>query len=151
MMLAKIQVWTQPIWLLLLFGPFIAMAFADPSAFPGFAHFGGTSASGSAFTLVGAGTGAGVILSLIAQIGEQVDYLRFMPDKTPENKKAWWTAVITAGPGWVVLGALKQLGGAFDPLSRAAAPPALLMTISPVFSEINGHGRRSWGHLDHRP
>jgi purine-cytosine permease-like protein len=112
-LLARLQVWTQPLWLILLFGPFIAMAIKDPSAFPGFAHFGGTSASGSAFTLVGTGAGAGVILSLIAQIGEQVDYLRFMPDKTKENAKGWWTAVLAAGPGWVILGALKQLGGAF--------------------------------------
>jgi purine-cytosine permease-like protein len=54
-----------------------------------------------------------VALSLIAQIGEQVDYLRFMPDKTPQNAKRWWAAVLAAGPGWVVLGAFKQLGGAF--------------------------------------
>jgi purine-cytosine permease-like protein len=42
-----------------------------------------------------------------------VDYLRFMPAKTPRNKRGWWAAVLSAGPGWVVLGALKQLGGAF--------------------------------------
>ena len=45
--------------------------------------------------------GAGVCLSLIAQIGEQVDYLRFMPPKTDANRRSWWTAVIMAGPGWV--------------------------------------------------
>src|SRR5206468_1032920 len=36
-----------------------------------------------------------------------------MPAKTPANARKWWTAVIAAGPGWVILGALKQLGGAF--------------------------------------
>jgi len=112
-LLAKLQVWTQPVWLILLFGPFLAVAITHPHSFAGFAHFGGNSASGSAFTMVGAGAGAGVILSLIAQIGEQVDYLRFMPDKTETNKKGWWAAVLAAGPGWVILGALKQLGGAF--------------------------------------
>ncbi len=112
-LLAKLQVWTQPVWLLLMFGPFIAIAITHPSSFAGFTHFGGNSPSGSAFTLVGTGAGAGVILSLIAQIGEQVDYLRFMPDKTEANKRGWWTAVLTAGPGWVVLGAVKQLAGAF--------------------------------------
>ena len=112
-LLAKLQVWTMPLWLILLFGPFIAVAITHPSSFAAFSHFGGTSASGSAFTLVGTGAGMGVALSLIAQIGEQVDYLRFMPDKTEANKKGWWTAVLAAGPGWVVLGALKQLGGAF--------------------------------------
>lgn len=112
-LLAKLQAWTQPIWLILLFGPFIAIGITHPEAFSGFTHFGGNSPSGSSLTLVGTGAGAGVILSLIAQIGEQVDYLRFMPDKTDANKKGWWTAVLAAGPGWVILGALKQLGGAF--------------------------------------
>jgi purine-cytosine permease-like protein len=112
-LLAKLQVWTMPLWLILLFGPFIAVGITHPSSFAAFSHFGGNSVSGSAFTLVGTGAGAGVILSLIAQIGEQVDYLRFMPDKTAANKKGWWTAVLAAGPGWVILGAVKQLGGAF--------------------------------------
>jgi purine-cytosine permease-like protein len=80
-LLAKLQVWTMPLWLILLFGPFIAVGITHPSAFAAFTHFGGNSVSGSAFTLVGTGAGAGVILSLIAQIGEQVDFLRFMPDK----------------------------------------------------------------------
>jgi purine-cytosine permease-like protein len=56
---------------------------------------------------------AGVCLSLIAQIAEQIDYLRFMPPKTPENSRRWWTAVVMAGPGWVVFGALKQVIGLF--------------------------------------
>ena len=42
---------------------------------------------------------AGVCLSLIAQIAEQIDYLRFMPPRTPENTRRWWTAVVLAGPG----------------------------------------------------
>jgi hypothetical protein len=44
---------------------------------------------------------------------EQVDYLRFMPPRTKESNRRWWMAVVAAGPGWVILGALKQLGGAF--------------------------------------
>jgi len=56
---------------------------------------------------------AGVCLSLIAQIAEQIDYLRFMPPKTPENSRRWWTAVVLAGPGWVFFGAIKQVVGLF--------------------------------------
>ncbi|PLL94288.1 allantoin permease, partial [Klebsiella michiganensis] len=37
----------------------------------------------------------------------------FMPPKTAENSKSWWLAVFSAGPGWVVLGAIKQIIGAF--------------------------------------
>jgi purine-cytosine permease-like protein len=111
--LSKMQVWTQPIWLILMVAPFVSIAIQDPGKFAEFTHFAGNSPTGSAISLIGVGAGAGVALSLIAQIGEQVDYLRFMPDKTPANAKKWWSAVLSAGPGWVVLGALKQLGGAF--------------------------------------
>jgi purine-cytosine permease-like protein len=111
--LSRLQVWTQPIWLVLIVAPFIAIAVKDPSAFAAWTHFGGKSPTGSRFSLLSAGAGAGVALSLIAQIGEQVDYLRFMPDKTRDNRRGWWAAVLSAGPGWVVLGALKQLAGAF--------------------------------------
>ena len=111
--LSKMQVWTQPIWLILMVAPFVSIAIQDPSKFAEFTHFGGDSPTGAGFSFLSAGAGAGVALSLIAQIGEQVDYLRFMPDKTPQNAKRWWASVLSAGPGWVVLGALKQLGGAF--------------------------------------
>lgn len=111
--LSKLQLITQPVWLLLMIGPFIAIAIKDPAAFSAWTHFGGSSASGSAFNTIEFGLATGVTLSLIAQIGEQVDYLRFMPDKTPANRAKWWWAVLLAGPGWVILGALKQLGGSF--------------------------------------
>jgi len=111
--LSKMQVWTQPVWLVLMVAPFVSIAVQDPHKFSQFTHFAGNSPTGSSISLIGVGAGAGVALSLIAQIGEQVDYLRFMPDKTPENARKWWGAVLSAGPGWVVLGALKQIGGAF--------------------------------------
>jgi purine-cytosine permease-like protein len=111
--LSKVQVWTQPVWLALMFAPFVAIAFIAPGKYAEWTSFAGNSTTGSSISLVGVGLGAGVALSLIAQIGEQVDYLRFMPDKTAGNTRRWWAAVLTAGPGWVILGAFKQLGGAF--------------------------------------
>ncbi len=111
-LLSKLQVWTQPLWLLMMVLPFVAIAARHPGSFSKFVHFVGTGTS-SHFTAIGFGLGAGVALSLIAQIGEQVDYLRFMPEKTEANSVRWWAAVLCAGPGWVVLGALKQIGGAF--------------------------------------
>src|SRR5882762_6866695 len=95
--LSKLQVWTQPIWLILMVAPFIAIAIKDPGQFGRFTHFGGDSPTGAGFSFLSAGAGAGVALSLIAQIGEQVDYLRFMPDKTEKNKRQWWGAVLSAG------------------------------------------------------
>jgi purine-cytosine permease-like protein len=108
---AKMQTWTQPLWIAGLLLPFVVVAIREPSKLGEFAQFGGTEGAGSGFSAVGFGFGMGVALSLIGQIGEQADYLRFMPEKTAENKRSWWTAVLMAGPGWVVLGAAKQIGG----------------------------------------
>jgi hypothetical protein len=51
-------------------------------------------------------------IALITQMGEQADYLRFMPVQTPANRWRWWANVLVGGPGWVLLGVLKMLGGA---------------------------------------
>jgi len=110
--LAKVQAWTQPVWLIGLVLPFVILAFHSPGSFGDFTHFGGTEGAGSGFSWLGFGLGTGVALSLIAQIGEQADYLRFMPAKTEQNRTRWNLAVLAAGPGWVIIGAAKQLGGA---------------------------------------
>jgi purine-cytosine permease-like protein len=111
-LLSKLQVWTQPIWLILMFAPFVAILINDPHQFSAWTNFKG-HAKDANFNGISMGLGAGIALSLIAQIGEQVDYLRFMPTKTKATARRWWFAVLAAGPGWVILGALKQLGGAF--------------------------------------
>jgi purine-cytosine permease-like protein len=112
-LLAKLQVWTQPLWLLLLFSPPVAVLSVDPHAIHNWVSFAGNSPSKAGFDPLLFGTAAGIALSLIAQIGEQADYLRFMPEKTSSNAAVWWFAVLVAGPGWVILGAAKQLMGSF--------------------------------------
>ncbi len=109
----KLQLWTQPIWLALMVLPYIFVLHKDPNAFSNWVSFAGRSPSGSTFDPLLFGAAATVSFSLIAQIGEQVDYLRFLPDKTEENRRSWWIALILAGPGWIILGAAKQLGGSF--------------------------------------
>ena len=54
-----------------------------------------------------------VALSLVVQVGEQVDFLRFLPEKHARNRRQWWSAVLVAGPGGVIPGMLKMLAGAF--------------------------------------
>ncbi len=137
-LLSKLQVWTQPIWLVLLVLPFLTILFKDPGAYSAWTHFAGSS-KGAGFNFLSVGLGAGVALSLIAQIGEQVDYLRFMPDKTPENSKRWWVAVMSAGPGWVILGALKQLGGGFLAFYIFATAGATL-AVEPIQQLLKGFG-----------
>ncbi|MBY6707809.1 hypothetical protein HQ308_13455 [Rhodococcus sp. BP-241] len=112
--LATLQVWTTPLWLILMVLPFVYLVVSNPDSIGQFMAYGG--ADGAAGTGVNLGSvmlAAGVCLSLIAQIAEQIDYLRFMPPKTPENSRRWWTAVLLAGPGWVIFGALKQIVGLF--------------------------------------
>ncbi|ARF53907.1 purine-cytosine permease family protein [Streptomyces gilvosporeus] len=114
--LSKLQVWTTPIWLLLMVGPLVYLVSTDPGTVTRFLSYAGSDGGGGGgggLNTASVLLGAGVCLSLIAQIGEQIDYLRFMPPKTPENRRSWWTAVVMAGPGWVVLGALKQAIGVF--------------------------------------
>ncbi|GAA2363449.1 allantoin permease [Saccharopolyspora halophila] len=111
--LSRLQVWTTPVWLLLMIGPLGYLVIADPGSVSEWLAFTGSEGGSAGFSAGAVMLGAGVALSLMAQIGEQVDYLRFMPPRTDENKRSWWTSVVLAGPGWVVFGALKQATGAF--------------------------------------
>ena len=35
-------------------------------------------------------------------MGEQADYLRFMPEQKPGRARRWWMGVLIGGPGWVL-------------------------------------------------
>ncbi len=115
--LAKLQVWTTPLWLVMMVLPFIYLVIKHPSAIGDFFAFSGVDGDGNpagkGVSFAGTMLAAGVCLSLIAQIAEQVDYLRFMPPRTPDNKRKWWAATLIAGPGWVFFGAIKQIVGLF--------------------------------------
>ncbi len=59
------------------------------------------------------GAAASILLSLLPQVCEQVDYLRFLPVRTSENARGWWWALISTGPGWVGMGSFKLFAGSF--------------------------------------
>ena len=131
--LATLQVWTTPLWLLLMVVPVGYLLLSHPESIDAF--FAYTGASGEDGTnLASVMLAAGVCLSLMAQIAEQIDYLRFMPPKTAENKGAWWRAVILAGPGWVIFGAIKQIVGMFIAIYLIATldPAASVHANEPV-------------------
>ena len=109
----RLQVWTQPIWFLLMIWPFFLILIKEPHAIAEFSEFSGIISKSHEFNPYYFGIATGISLSLIAQIGEQVDYLRFMPDKHQGNRWRWWFSVIMAGPGWILFGFAKQMGGAF--------------------------------------
>lgn len=109
----QLQLWSQPIWLSLMILPFIFILYKEPDAITNWVNFAGKSSSGTGFHPLLFGSAATVSFSLIAQLGEQVDYLRFLPEKEEHNHVQWWLAVVLAGPGWIFFGIAKQLGGAF--------------------------------------
>ncbi|MGQ0557878.1 MAG: purine-cytosine permease family protein [Nitrospiraceae bacterium] len=110
--LSTLQVWTTPLWLILMVAPFGYLVVSHPESVGQFFAYAGEGGK-AGFDLGSTLLAAGVCLSLIAQIAEQNDYLRFMPPMTPENKRTWWTWLILAGPGWVFFGAIKQVVGLF--------------------------------------
>lgn len=109
--LAKLQVATTPVWLILMVIPVAYLVISHPDSVQTFLTWTGESGEGVNFA--SAMLAAGVCLSLIAQIAEQIDYLRFMPPRTAQNRRSWWAATILGGPGWVLFGATKQILGMF--------------------------------------
>ena len=117
-----LQNWSQPLWLMLQLAPVIYIALHHRAVSDAIAiHAGRTGWSWSL-----AGAAVAVLLSLLPQIGEQVDYLRFLPPRRPGNSLAWWSALTLAGPGWILIGGLKILIGA------ALACVAVSLAFSPA-------------------
>ncbi|PUA17147.1 ATP-binding protein [Glaciimonas sp. PCH181] len=141
----RLQMWTQPVWIVLLLLPYIAVLHKEPDAVANLMSFAGRAEDGTAFNVVLFGSAATVAFSLIAQIGEQVDFLRFLPEKTPANRVRWWSALLLAGPGWILIGAAKMLGGALlaylaiqheVPMEKAIEPTQMyLIGYRYVFSD----------------
>ncbi len=154
--ISAFQTWTQPVWALLHILPFGLLAFVGYDL-NGWTSFEGKEPLQSSSNFLLFGAASGVVFSLVAQIGEQVDFLRFLPEpKTTVEKRKWWTALVIAGPGWSVLGVLKMLAGSYlavlvlretlsfadavDPtqmyfvaFSQVFSNPALVMALTGIF------------------
>ncbi|MGK6316532.1 hybrid sensor histidine kinase/response regulator [Neorhizobium sp. DT-125] len=117
-LISRFQLLTQPFWIVLNILPFVFIAFLDWEkfdlwrAFAGVNHSNAEVGGAAPFDLVEFGAASAVILALMPQIGEQVDFLRFLP---PEGLRKWRhrLAVFLAGSGWVVVGVPKLLAGSF--------------------------------------
>ncbi|MEY2631621.1 MAG: hypothetical protein RIR00_275 [Pseudomonadota bacterium] len=142
--ISRLQAWTQPLWLFLLVLPYAFLFLEEPRALAGLWQYGGEAGGSGEFNphLFGAALTVGI--ALVTQMAEQVDYLRFMPEQTPDKRRRWWLAVIVGGPGWVLPGVLKMLGGALlawlvlrngSPADKAVDPNQMyLIGFSHVFS-----------------
>ncbi|MFM2406713.1 MAG: hypothetical protein RL223_4593, partial [Pseudomonadota bacterium] len=126
--ISRLQVWTQPLWLALLVLPLAWLLWLGPPELAGIAARAGTQSGTAGFSAVGFGAALTVGMALITQMGEQADYLRFMPEQPPpapaaagprwafwrrpqRARLAWWGAVLMGGPGWVLPGVAKMLAG----------------------------------------
>ncbi|MGE0776627.1 MAG: cytosine permease, partial [Sphingomonadaceae bacterium] len=106
--ISRWQNWTQPVWLVLQLAPLAYLAGHGGEAM---ALWTGYEGSASGAPLLSFGIALAVFLSLMPQIGEQVDYLRFLPEPEAAGKRAWWSAVLLTGPGWILVGGIKILIG----------------------------------------
>lgn len=111
--ISRMQIATQPVWLILQMAPLVYIAVEGHAELPGWIGFSGHWQGPGTISLLGFGAAFSILLSLLPQIGEQVDYLRFLPPETRHNRARWWAALLIAGPGWVWIGALKILLGSF--------------------------------------
>jgi len=149
--IGRFQRWTQPVWIALNVLPFLAIAAHGDIELAGWTTLAGAKAAG--FALLPFGAAASVIVSLIAQVGEQVDFLRFMPEPKPGQRWRWWLAVIGAGPGWIGPGIIKLFAGSFlawlalragVPAARAIHPAVMyrvaFATVLPGWAAIAATG-----------
>ena len=139
-LISKLQIVTQPIWLVLLITPFVAVFYKDPEVLSQWVDFAGARDQSGGFNYLYFGAATGVLFSLVVQIGEQVDYLRFMPDETKENRLRWWTAVICAGPGWIVIGGLKILAGSLLAVLALNSGLGPADAVEPIHMYVTAYG-----------
>ena len=126
--ISKFQVGTQPVWLALQVLALFCIAYFEADNLEQWLNYPGIAALepinqtvnnplsptfNSGFNLLHFGAAASVLFALTAQIGEQVDYLRFLPPQEETTKVRWWSALILAGPGWIFIGVIKMLVGSF--------------------------------------
>ena len=124
--------WTQLIWLALVLAPVCFVAIYEPQAMSAFRGMAGDVSKSNEFDWMHFGVAAGISFALIAQIGEQVDYLRFMPEKAGYTRLNWWSSMLIGGPGWIGISYLAQLTGAFLAAVAVMGGMALVDAKEPV-------------------
>jgi signal transduction histidine kinase/CheY-like chemotaxis protein len=139
-LISRIQMLTQPVWLVLMALPFIAIWIKRPELPAELLHYAGRDGANGQFNVLMFGAATAVGVALITQIGEQVDFLRFMPQQTRENRLRWHLGVLVAGPGWIVLGIAKMLGGALLAYLAISVAVPLEQAVNPTHMYLVGFG-----------
>jgi len=139
-LISRIQMLTQPVWLLLMALPFIAILHKRPELPAQLLAYAGRDGANGQFNVLMFGAATAVGVALITQIGEQVDFLRFMPQQTSENRLRWHLGVLIAGPGWILLGIAKMLGGALLAYLAIRVGVPLEQAVNPTHMYLVGFG-----------
>lgn len=99
---AKFQAWTWPLWIALI-GLALGSAATAPDAGTHMVHPASVGPAGVAgMSVLAIFAIAAAQLSLAAQVGEQGDYLRLMPDPERGKRGRWRLAVVFGGPGFAL-------------------------------------------------
>jgi signal transduction histidine kinase/CheY-like chemotaxis protein/purine-cytosine permease-like protein len=139
-LISKIQMITQPLWLILMALPFIFIFIKEPQTIHGLMSFAGESGYDSSFNVYMFATAIGIGMALIPQVGEQVDFLRFMPEKTAQNRLRWYLGVFLGGPGWIFVGMLKMFAGVLLAYLAFTANKSLEEAVNPTHMYQIGFG-----------
>lgn len=139
-MISQLQLVSQPIWVVMLVAPFVFIFYKEPDVLAEWVAFAGGRPGASEFNYLHFGAATGVLFALVVQIGEQVDYLRFLPDKTDRNRLNWWAAVISAGPGWIIIGGLKILAGSLLAVLAVESGIPFADAVEPIHMYITAYG-----------
>ncbi|MEC9198748.1 MAG: ATP-binding protein [Pseudomonadota bacterium] len=111
--ISAFHTWTQPLWIALHILPFAILLFQgrfDLQFWTGY----GDAPDAAGLNWMSVGFASAIVFSLAAQIGEQVDFLRFLPEpQTRKEQMKWWLTLLASGPGWSVIGVVKMLAGSF--------------------------------------
>lgn len=116
--IGKFQIASQFIWLALQLLAIVSLLLFQTEHLAAWTEYvpaglSNDSSGNGSFNLALFGGASAILFAMIAQIGEQADYLRFLPDQASSSKIRWWAAVLFAGPGWIIIGILKMLLGSF--------------------------------------
>lgn len=110
--ISKFQSGTQGLWVLLQCAALFVVGWHEWARVPDWMAYA-PEPQAAHFNVLLFGSAASVLFAMVAQIGEQVDYLRFLPERTRENHRKWWFWLVLTGPGWVFVGLIKMGLGSF--------------------------------------
>ncbi|MCJ2135538.1 ATP-binding protein [Methylobacterium sp. J-026] len=147
-LISRFQIWTQPLWIALSLLPLAFVAGQGAEPLRALVHFPGLD-GGAGLDLARFGLATGVLLALLAQVGEQVDFLRFVPEPNGPRDHRWWLPVLAGGAGWILPGMLKILLGAALAIlvlghgvpPEHAAEPTRMYAVA--FGYLTGEGSRA--------